>query len=133
MEVVLKHVGTAAWASDRLNMSVQTSVSCTAQTLRTCLGTIGTSSLPCINPAQCHTHIGGRECQGLVVCREPCLEGHLLVVPVKVAKEVVKLIRLGGVAGWSGGGSWLIACDDLDALPHASGVVGVTLELLPDP
>ena len=55
-----------------------------------------------------------------MVCREPCLEGHLLVVPVKVA-------------GWSGGGSWLIACDDLDALPHASGVVGVTLELLPDP
>ena len=33
MEVVLKHVGTAAWASDRLNMSVKTSVSCRAHAL----------------------------------------------------------------------------------------------------
>src|SRR4029434_3244986 len=35
MEVVLKHVGTAAWASDRLNISVKTSVSCPAQALST--------------------------------------------------------------------------------------------------
>src|SRR4029434_7067514 len=38
MEVVLKHVGAAAWASDRVNKSVKTSVSCTAQALRTRTG-----------------------------------------------------------------------------------------------
>src|SRR4029434_11024867 len=39
IEVVLKHVGTVAWASDRLNMSVKTSAICPAQALSTRPGT----------------------------------------------------------------------------------------------
>lgn len=38
MEMVLKHVGTAARASDRLRMSVRISVSCPAQALSTRAG-----------------------------------------------------------------------------------------------
>lgn len=38
MVVVFQHVGTAAWANDRLKMSVKTWTSCPAHTLRTDLG-----------------------------------------------------------------------------------------------
>ena len=40
MVVILKHAGTAAWTSDRLNKSVQTPVSCTAPALRITLNCV---------------------------------------------------------------------------------------------
>ena len=89
MEVVLKHMGTAAWASVSPDLNQLHSTG-----LEDASGdTIRTSSLPCINPAQCGMHVGGRECEGLVVGREHRFDGHLLVVPVKVSIEVVELIR----------------------------------------
>lgn len=60
MVAVLKDVGTAAWANERLKMLATTSVSCPAQTLSTCPGRA--DSRPCTN------HISEGECEGPVVC-----------------------------------------------------------------
>lgn len=59
MEVVLKHMGTAAWVSDRFEISVSILVRCPAQDLSMGPGMPSgpAGGLTCINPAQCNTHI----------------------------------------------------------------------------
>lgn len=81
MEAVLKHMGTLAWASDRLTMSVKTSVS---------LSSTGPehASRGCHQGQQPYIH----ECQGLVVCRAHSLDGCVLVVPVNACIKAFKLI-----------------------------------------
>ena len=90
MEVVLKHTGTAAWASEVEYVSPDLSQLHSTGPVDAPVDTIRTSS---IKPAQCRTHVDGREYEGLVVFREFSLDGHLPVVPVKAAIEVVELIR----------------------------------------
>ena len=58
---------------------------------------IGSSSLACINPAQCGEDIRSRECEGLVVCSGNSLGGCLLVVPVEASIEVIQLVEEGDV------------------------------------
>ena len=59
MEVVLKHVGTAAWASDRLNVSQDLSQLPGTGPEHASGDAIRASSLTCISPTQCSTHVGG--------------------------------------------------------------------------
>ena len=77
----LMHVGRAAWASDRLKMSVKTLVSCPAQAMSTHWGKpSGPAALSAL--VLFSTHVGGGEYEGLVVFGEHNLDGRLLFVPV---------------------------------------------------
>jgi len=50
---------------------------------------IWSSSLVCVDPAQCCMDISGGECEGLVVCRGCRLGGGVAVVSLKVSIKVV--------------------------------------------
>lgn len=118
MNVVLKHIVMIAWARDRLEMSVRTS----SAVQHTSGDAIRASSLTCIGPAQCSTHVGWGECEWLVVSREPSPDGCILGLPVKTSIKVAKLVYQGDVVGlWGGVGGFVIR-DGLDTLPHPPGV-----------
>ncbi len=57
MVVALKHVGTTAWLSEMLKMSVKTSVISTAQSLSTRPGCCQDRSFACIDPAEGSPHV----------------------------------------------------------------------------
>ncbi len=102
MVVALKHVGTTAWLSEMLKMSVKTSVSSTAQSLST-------------RPGRSRHLVAGRRwsllCSGAVLC-------------LKASKEGIQLVQQGdgAVTGlWWG----LVVRNGLNPLPQAPSVSAV--------
>ncbi len=126
MVVALKHVGTTAWLSEMLKMSVKTSVSSTAQSLSTRPGMLS-------GPGALRALILLRDlltlCGDSIIIWSPGGGWSLLcsgaVLCLKASKEGIQLVQQGdgAVTGlWWG----LVVRNGLNPLPQAPSVSAVT-------
>ncbi len=126
MVVALKHVGTTAWLSEMLKMSVKTSVSSTAQSLSTPpRNVVRTQSFACIDPAEGSPHAVRGQRHHLVAGRRWSLLCSGAVLCLKASKEGIQLVQQGdgAVTGlWWG----LVVRNGLNPLPQAPSVSAVT-------